>query len=351
MDFLLLRVKSLLSSKNISLKSKETNQSIEKRKMKEEEIEAKLTLPYGGNVSGGLTQRRNPSGILQKWADETIAATEGNEALKDVMNSKAYDKPLMERPIWKDPPGFLKGCNKHTKDWYGPTKKVGDIIGLSALYADVDDDGERKKDLVDSASRFMLNVGIIATLLVGFQLGLIASEVPVHPMVVEGVHYLEKKFWGEPIWIGSKEDLQHDLVIIILQQISAICLVLSIRDMIAFIVKSNKMYSALMYWCVDFETRVWFSRTWCIQEAEGKIKVLIRGFCRSLIPYIFLSRGPIIAICMELMQRSIIHRLKILVEIAQRIITYRLARKAKDVKKTNVHEDVSSIYIDPSLEA
>ena len=120
-----------------------------------------------------------------------------------------------------------------------------------------------------------------------------------------------------------------DTVIFVLQQLNALWLLLSIRDMLAFVVKSTKMHSALMYWCADFETRVWFSRTWCVQESEGKMRILVTSFCRSLIPYVFLSRGPVIAIALELMQRSVVQQVMLQIEIAQRMITYKLAEKVQ----------------------
>jgi len=62
-------------------------------------------------------------------------------------------KPIMDRPVWKDAEGFLRGCDQFPMDWYKPTQKIGDIIGLSALYDD------KKADLVGAAADFMLNVG------------------------------------------------------------------------------------------------------------------------------------------------------------------------------------------------
>ena len=59
----------------------------------------------------------------------------------------------MDRPVWKDAEGFLRGCDQFPMDWYKPTQKIGDIIGLSALYDD------KKADLVGAAADFMLNVG------------------------------------------------------------------------------------------------------------------------------------------------------------------------------------------------
>jgi len=153
---------------------------------------------------------------------------------------------------------------------------------------------------------------------VSIQLGFIAEDASVHPMVAQGAILAEENIWGGPLVFGDA----GDTVIFVLQQLNALWLLLSIRDMLAFIVKSTKMHSALMYWCADFETRVWFSRTWCVQQSEGQIKYLIRGFCRSLIPYVALCRGPIIAIALEIMAYA-------QVEIAKRVITYRLARKAQ----------------------
>lgn len=213
-------------------------------------------------------------------------------------------------------------------DWYGPTAKVGDIIGLSALYADVSDDGDNKNDLVGAASDFMLNVGIIATLLVGFQFGFVTEDAPIHPSVSNGAILIEEMIWGGPIVFGDS----GDTLIFALQQLSTLWLLLSIRDMLAFIAKSTKMFGALMYWCADIETRVWFSRTWCIQESEGKIRNLMMSFARSLIPYTFLSRGPIIAIALEIMAQSIVYEFDVQVEIAKRMITYRLAEKAQKMK-------------------
>ena len=231
---------------------------------------------YGSIDAGDFEKKRNPAEILQRWSQETIAATEGNPVLKGVTSSKAYDEPRMDRPVWKDAEGFLRGCDQFPMDWYKPTQKIGDIIGLSALYADVVDDG-KKADLVSAAADFMLSVGIIATLLVSVQLGYIANEESVHPMVAQGAILVEEKIWGGPLVFGDA----GDTAIFVLQQLNTLWLLLSIRDMLAFIVKSSKMYSALMYWCADFESRVWFSRTWCVQESEGKIKYLIRSFCRS----------------------------------------------------------------------
>jgi len=282
-------------------------------------------------MSDTAAKKRNSKAILKKWADDTIAATKGNVPVANLMASKAYDGPLMERPVWKDPEGFARACGKYD-DWYKPTQKIGEIIGVSALYADVkydiDGDGvadfeenaDEYKDLVGAAADFMLNVGIIATLLVSIQVGLILDDAPVHDMIAIGAGLAEEV-------MGVGED--GSMLIFVLQQLASLWLLLSIRDMIAFIVKSTKMYGALNYWCVDLETRVWFSRTWCVQESEGKMRILVTCFCRSLIPYVFLSRGPVIAIALELMQRSVVQQVMLQIEIAQRMITYKLAEKVQ----------------------
>jgi hypothetical protein len=277
------------------------------------------------------TKKRNTKAILNKWADDTLAAAGGNAAVTNLMASKAYDMPLKERTLWKNPEGFAKDCGKH-EEWYEPTRKIGEVIGLSALFADVkyDDDGDGKadfednaeeyKDLVGAAADYLLNVGVIATLLVAVQVELILDDAPVHDKVATGLGFAEKA-------MGGNEDGEN--LTFVLQQLVALWLLLNIREMVAFIVKSTKMYGALNYWCVDLETQVWFSRSWCIQETEGKMKEMVTGFCRSLIPYVFLSRGPLIAVALELMQRSVVHKLLVQVEIAQRMITYKLAKKVK----------------------
>jgi hypothetical protein len=338
----IIKIAAIATSNQCNKISRPPNQN----KTMEEQMEANLTVPYGNTTNNGaLRKRRNPAEILQTWAQETVEATAGNSVLTSVMSSKAYDEPLMDRPVWKDPERFVRECGKFKEqDWQAPTQKIGDIIGLSALYADVDDDGGKKADLVGAAAQFMLNVGIIATLLVTIQLNLIIRDAPVHPLVAQGAVFVEEKIWGRQILVGDGSDM----LIVILQQLASLWLLISIRDILAFIIKSSKMYGALMYWCADFETRVWFSRTWCVQESEGKIKVLIRGFCRSLIPYVFLSRGPVIAIGLEVMQQSTLHKLDVQVEIAKRMITYRLARKAQDLKKTT---DDTSVVIDADADA
>ncbi len=282
-------------------------------------------------------KKRNPKAVLEKWAEDTIAAVEGNEDVANLMASKAYDEPLKNKPLWTDPNGFVKKCGKY-EDWYKPTEKIGEIIGVSALFADVKYDGdgdglaefeenaEDYKDLVGAAADFMLNVGIVATLLVAIQLELILDDAPVHDMVANAAGIVE-----EATGIFGNGD--GTMLIFILQQFCSLWLMLNIRDMLAFVVKSTKMYGALNYWCVDLETQVWFSRTWCVQESEGKMRYLVRDFCRSLIPYALLSRGPVIAIGLELMQRSIVHQLVVQVEIAQRMITYKLAKKVLKKEK------------------
>lgn len=53
---------------------------------------------YTPLVYGSVEQKKDPAAILQRWADETVAVTAGNPKLKEVMDSKAYHMPLMERP-------------------------------------------------------------------------------------------------------------------------------------------------------------------------------------------------------------------------------------------------------------
>ena len=48
------------------------------------------------------------------------------------------------------------------------------------------------------------------------------------------------------------------------------------------------------------------------------------------------------------MQQSTLHKLDVQVEIAKRMITYRLARKAQDLKKTT---DDTSVVIDADADA
>eukprot|EP00935_MAST-01C_sp_MAST-1C-sp1_P001821 g1821.t1 len=69
----------------------------------------------------------------------------------------------------------------------------------------------------------------------------------------------------------------------------------SVLDNLAFICTCAKTYGALMYWCADFDTRVWYSRSWNVQEPQGHIWRIGRDFCVSLVPYFCITRGPIVA--------------------------------------------------------
>jgi hypothetical protein len=277
---------------------------------------------------GGAGKKKSSTATLQQWAHDTIAVTEGNPTMKIFMESKSFDCPRRYDPLWTNPEKFLNELKQYPLNWETPTDRVGDVSGVSALYADVDADVDKEGEIAGAAGSFMMIVGVIATLLMTIQFQYVAYPPNVHPLVSNSLIYLENKLWGKIFFVQKFGDLS----IFILQQLSTLWVLMGIRDVLTFVTKCIKMYGALNYWCVDAETRVWFSRTWCIQESEDKVRNLIQGFCRSLIPAIFLSQGPIVALGLEVMASSILHETGVHVEIAKRMITYKLARKAQNLK-------------------
>lgn len=58
-----------------------------------------------------------------------------------------------------------------------------------------------------------------------------------------------------------------------------------------------------MYWCVDLETKVWYSRTKSIQFVQSEINQLLPQIMKSLLPYILVTRGPFVALAFYIAAR------------------------------------------------
>lgn len=146
----------------------------------------------------------------------------------------------------------------------------------------------------------MLNIGVICALLVTIQLTLVVYETPVHPVLVEALLRLERAIWGGTFFSddGGPEKYQYSLLAFLIQQAVSVYIVPSITNSLLLIMESAKAYGHLMYWSADLETKVWYSRSKNILQSQGVVNGMAGGFIKSLLPYIFVSRGPIIGFVM-----------------------------------------------------
>lgn len=118
----------------------------------------------------------------------------------------------------------------------------------------------------------------------------------LHPVLVEALLRLERAIWGGTFFgdAGGPEKYQYSLLALLLQQAVSVYMVPSITNSLLVIMESAKAYGHLMYGSADLETKVSYSRSKNILQSQGVVNGLAGGFIKSLLPYIFVSRGPVI---------------------------------------------------------
>merc|ERR1740121_1414909 len=107
--------------------------------------------------------------------------------------------------------------------------------------------------------------------------------------------------------MGGEDALQPvelNVATFILQQCAALWMLTSIMKNLLRIMKSAKGYGSLMWWCTDLEAKWWFLSWGGIQSFHGDSNGVVVEFCRSLVPYLFVSRGPVVAIALEWLARK-----------------------------------------------
>jgi hypothetical protein len=216
----------------------------------------------------------------------------------------------------------------------------GDMETLAAWIMDAkveqldEDDGVMAEELrqeldgmVHASANFMLNVSVICTLLVSIQITLLAAEASPHPLLAWLLAQAEKAMWGTH---ALTTNVSEGFLLMVAQQLASLWMLSSVLDNLSFICTCAKTYGALMYWCADFDTRVWYSRTWNVQEPQGHIWRIGRDFCTSLVPYFCITRGPVVAAALYYVGQQITKHMGRHVKFGASMIMLRQAMRVVD---------------------
>jgi len=245
--------------------------------------------------------------ILEGQAAELLALPEA----KAVEKALDADEEIPE----DDLKAFLEAWGRN-----GLHDRMGDMEGFSnwitSAKCDRDGDGnvnerelaaqkEEAQGKIDAAANFMMNVNIVTALLVTIQLGLVLTEAEMHPMMSAALNKLEETLHIGLTWYydsayyskGSvtEEAVEVHVLTYVAQHLATIWMLFSIRQGLSLIVKTSKAYGHIMYWAADVETKLWYCQSGQVMWVQGYINGAGRDFLMSLVPYVCLTRGPIIA--------------------------------------------------------
>lgn len=195
-----------------------------------------------------------------------------------------------------------------------PTADIGDMEGLASLIKQVkvDKDGtgeidpdeakeheETLKTAIDASANFLLNMGVVGTLLLSIQLPLLLAEAQPH-MLVE---VLTKKICGT-LSLGEDDYFREDdstayqsievnWALLVLQQLASLFMLRSVYTNFRVVMETIKGYGHLTWWCVEPESQTWFMNAGHIVEFQGLANHLLPQFIKSLSIYALLTRGPL----------------------------------------------------------
>lgn len=177
--------------------------------------------------------------------------------------------------------------------------------------------------IAEKAADFMLNVGVVCTLLVSVQIGVAMSEAEPWPLLAWFANtYLDNIYMGtvtlaydefykstsasaDHKWI-AEEPIEINIFITLLQQASTLWLLWYMLPNLLIIAKSTKAYGHLTWWTAgDPSAMRMFLDTPHIQQFQGQMNGLLPNFCISMCPYLLLTRGPIVALAVYAMSRYI----------------------------------------------
>jgi len=271
---------------------------------------------------------------LENWADEVleVMGQEFADKVEDSRSNFCFDSDVpwseMKRMMDEDP---------------NPDPEIiAAAIMQCQIDENVDSDEKREavtdemKDAVDASANFVLNISVVSTLLLSIQIPMLLAPVEPHPLIS---CYAEK--WFGTTVIGeddyflqgdtmSTRPIQACWAIYIMEQLVAMCLLPSIYHNLEIVMVSAKGYGALTWWCPDLGSQAWFRNTVFIGQFQEAANTVIPEFILSLVPYIMLTRGPLLGFALIFVYRRVVFNFFKYDFMSKMSIATRFALKMKD---------------------